>query len=199
MPFITTSTATAEIAWVTWATSATPTSNNIAWDTWTSSTTTSAITTAATTGTGVWGVWIDDCRAIRVSDESDEQARQRVRMYESEVHAQRKADIQREKEFKERKAKANKLLRDALDRKQKKDFDKRQFFYVRGGESGNLYKIKKGRIGNVEVVDSLKRVKQKLCAHPQISCPDEDTMLAQKVMIEHMENQFRDVANITYH
>ena len=81
----------------------------------------------------------------------------------------------------------------------KKDFDKNKHFFVRGNKSGNLYKIKQGRVGNVQMLDKLKNVKQSLCAHPRIHCPDEDTMLTQKIMIEHMEDQFRDVANITFH
>jgi hypothetical protein len=182
--------------WTTWATATT--SSATTWVDWTGNTITSTTpdlyriwcdeTTATTSSiaTDTWGTWvtIDQQRII---------SEPRV------VNEIRLADIKRQKERNVIKANATRLLRYALTRKQKKDFDKHNHFFVRGGNSGNLYKIKHGRAGNVLLLDKNKQVKESLCVHPHIYCPDEDTMLAQKIMIEHMEEQFRNTANITYH
>ena len=82
--------------------------------------------------------------------------------------------------------------------KQKNDMNKHNYFYVIGGKTGHKYRIDHGRAGNVKLMVNDK-VAQSWCAHPAINCPNEDTMLAQKVMLEHMEAQFKDTANITIH
>jgi hypothetical protein len=105
------------------------------------------------------------------------------------------ARINREKE---RNAKAVALLRDALSIEQREDFDNHNYFYVIGGESGKRFRIDNGRAGNVKLLEG-DRIMQSLCAHPAMRCPNEDTMLVQMIMLEHMENQFVDTANITVH
>ena len=190
-------TTTATGAWEVWVTSCsttatTATTTTGAWNTWCSSTT-SSITTSSNE---IWIGWLNDDNRIVITEEA---LRENQAQYEASLERERELQKKWAKEHEEKRAKAMKLLLDSLNRKQKRDFKQRSHFYVRGGKSGDLYKIVKGRQGNVKLMDKKKRVIQSLCAHPKIHCPDEDTMLVQKVMIEHMEDHFRDIANITYH
>lgn len=205
MPSYSTGSATTG-TWTTWCDSTPSITGASAWGYWIDDTnvtasTSSTITTSSTSSTSdIWGYWIERVSESRIIVHPVHELTEEEKQLEAELaESNRLAAIERKKIRDERKAKATKLLLETLDRKQKKDLEKRKHFYVRGGKSGHLYKIKQGRVGNVELVDARKRVKQKLCAHPQIGCPDEDTMLVQKVMIEHMEDHFRDIANITYH
>jgi hypothetical protein len=176
--------------WTTWTSSPMSTTSvtmcDEVWVEWASGTGgTASIATTATdntiwvqwTGTGGFTVEVYKDRAIK-----QQQARE--------------AAARREKEKKD---KAITLLKDTLTRKQKRDLERHNYFYVRGGKTKNLYRIKHGRAGNVQLLDHNKKVKEVLCAHPHIYCPHEDTMLAQKIMIEHMEELFRQTANITVH
>lgn len=66
--------------------------------------------------------------------------------------------------------------------------------FVRGF-SGCRYRIRKGRVGNVDVVSKEGRVTHALCAHPMIAVPDFDTMLAQKLALETDDESFCRTAN----
>jgi len=196
-------TTTTTTAWTTWCGSPTSfttgitgaTASSVIWDEWCGT----GITSATTNTGDTWIVWASEATSNSVMIQNRDFSEEQQKAIDERNEANRIAALKHAEQQKERKAKAIKLLRDTLDRKQKKDLNKRKHFFVRGGKSGNLYKIKQGRVQNVELVDDRKRTKQRLCAHPQINCPDEDTMLVQKVMIEHMEDHFRDIANITYH
>lgn len=48
---------------------------------------------------------------------------------------------------------------------------------------------------NIELLDDTGKPIERLCAHPALYCPDEDTMLAQKLAIETDEESFRRIAN----
>lgn len=183
----------------------TSTDHSVIWSDWTGSTATVTMNpwpiwvnaSTPTTTTETWGEWVSvsDGSVIQRVAPSVEQLAEQDRIRTVRITANAK----RVQEGKLRQSKAVKLLREVLDRKQKKEFDKNRQFYVRGGVSGNLYRVKHGRAGNVEMLDRNKQVKETFCIHPRIWCPNEDTMLTQKIMIEHMEDQFRSEANIRYH
>lgn len=91
------------------------------------------------------------------------------------------------------------LLREHLTDAQKAELADKRFFSLstidsKTGEE-RLYRIHQGRAGNVEQVDASGRRLKKFCIHPQIDCPDEDTMLAQKLWLETQEDRFLQVAN----
>lgn len=90
------------------------------------------------------------------------------------------------------------LLMLALDEQQRRDLADRGCFYLevipRDG-SIRRYEIRRGRAGNVYQVDSEGKRIAKFCAHPAEFCPDPDTMLAQKLMIEADEEAFLALAN----
>jgi hypothetical protein len=54
---------------------------------------------------------------------------------------------------------------------------------------------KKRPRGNVDVVGRDGKPTHRLCAHPNAGVPDFDTMLAQKLMLEHDDSAFFNVAN----
>lgn len=57
------------------------------------------------------------------------------------------------------------------------------------------YQISRGRAGNVTRVDDQGRHLKRYCIHPGIACPDEDTMLTQKLWLETNEELFLRTAN----
>jgi hypothetical protein len=132
------------------------------------------------------------------------------RISEEEYQARRREEERRENEWRQQraiearereaaKARAQVLLREHLTEEQKAELADKRFFSlsVIDGKSGERrhYRIHQGRAGNVEQVnESGNRIKG-FCIHPSIDCPDEDTMLAQKLWLETREDEFRRVAN----
>lgn len=162
-------------------------------DTWyiwnTTSATTSAITT--TDNSNIYIKWVEEHAASVEEIIRREHAAKRARL-----QAIRE---QRRKRIKELRAK--RLLKQHLDEEQLKMLADKDHFYVRA-HSGKLYRIRKGRSGNVEQMhDDSERVHKVLCAHPNVYCPNYDTMLAQKLMLETDEAAFLAVANVhrTFH
>lgn len=91
------------------------------------------------------------------------------------------------------KRRARKILKEFCTPEQWKQFLKQKTITVIGSHSGIVYTVILGRIHNVKV--SSEESKYTLCAHPQIMVPDEDTILAQKLMLECNEQEFLKIAN----
>jgi hypothetical protein len=90
-------------------------------------------------------------------------------------------------------SKADELLVSNLNKVQRIQYEKFGWFFVES-ESGKKYRIRKGRQINIDVFENDKIVKR-ICAHPQVDCPDQDTMLIQKIMLEHQEKEFLNIAH----
>lgn len=88
--------------------------------------------------------------------------------------------------------KAKQLLIENLNNSQRLQYTKFGYFYVTG-QSGKRYQITKGKNINIYVLEN-KRIVTRLCAHPRIDCPIEDTMLIQKIMLESNEKHFLSIA-----
>ena len=170
-------------------------------------------TTSTASSTDTWGYWVDGTATVTMTStetvwyewnssgevrriapqprelSEEERAAQEVRQAENRRIAAEQAE--KRKQAKER---SMKLLRDALDKKQRNRFDNHGHFFVRG-VSGELYRIDQGRVANVKVMDGDK-VKHRLCAHVREQVPDHDNMLAQKVMLENFEDEFLRMANV---
>lgn len=105
---------------------------------------------------------------------------------------------EREKKRLASEARAKELLMLALDHLQRKDLEARGAFRLevlsRDGAT-RRYEITRGRAGNVYEIDAKGKRIAKFCAHPAVDCPDQDTMLAQKLMLEADEEAFLAVAN----
>ncbi len=90
------------------------------------------------------------------------------------------------------------LLREHLTERQQQDLSSRGYFDVVNFKSKRHYRIRRGRAGNVYLLDGpCGREVKKLCCHPNERVPDADTMLAQKLLIEFNEELFLKTANIT--
>lgn len=176
---------------------------------------------SSTTGTGtaqgaVWQIWagqtiehahtqhsmnaLSAALAQRASGVNQLQARGRV----SPEELARQAAIRAEYETriavetaarKLAEAKAEILLRQLLTPEQKEDLEKKNCFYLH--TAGKRFRIDRGRTGNVKLVDDKNEVVESYCIHPNIACPDADTMLAQKLLLETDLEKFERVANIT--
>lgn len=106
--------------------------------------------------------------------------------------------IEQEQQVRVREAailKAEKLLRSCLTREQEESLDRDRYFEVRGGSTGTRYRIWRGRAINIEELGGNGRPIRRLCFHPNIDCPDADSMLSQKLMLELDEQAALRIAN----
>ena len=89
---------------------------------------------------------------------------------------------------------AERLLRATLTLEQQRQFEQHGWFDVEGS-AGGRYRILTGYQRNVERLGSDGRPTHRLCAHPA-DVPDEDAMLAQKLLLEADEAAFSRIANV---
>lgn len=150
-----------------------------------------SITTTGSTATIAFPVRHQSSqRAYNARISPEERARQEARDAEYRLQADREA-----LERKIAEAKAEVLLTQMLTPQQKEDLKNKRCFYLFSG--GKKYRIDRGRTGNVKLVDDRDQVVESYCIHPNIACPDADTMLAQKLLLETDPETFERVANIT--
>lgn len=94
--------------------------------------------------------------------------------------------------------KARALLLQHLTDRQRIDLASNGYFELEtiqpSGER-RRYRIHRGRAGNVRRLDEQGREVRRYCIHPVIACPDEDTMLTQKLWLETQEELFLRTAN----
>lgn len=166
------------------------TSTTTVWTSWCStSTTATTATTCSTYTTQVWLTWCDGT-LVRTQQLSEEQ-----RAYNMQLAAEVTARHQEnERKRIEAEARAEKLLLENLDLKQRLDYEKSKSFVVHG-QAGWRFRIRAGRMGNVDAIDKTGRVKHRLCAHPNVMLPNCDTMLAQKLLLEDNQDAFIRIAN----
>lgn len=88
---------------------------------------------------------------------------------------------------------ARRLLVSALSKEQRAQFERDGYFVVHGRSA--RYRIRQARSANIDVIDRKGFVSHRLCAHTVDWIPDFDTMLTQKLMLEHDEADFLGVAN----
>lgn len=163
------------VQWVDAVSSSTTNSANPVWDAW-----------CRPTETMLQGGVAAAARAVS--------AEERARWAAREAELNRVADVERAAR-KLADAKAEVLLRQLLTPEQQEDLDKKRCFYLHSG--GKKYRIDRGRTGNVKLVDEQDQVVESYCIHPSVACPDADTMLAQKLLLETDIETFERVANIT--
>ena len=97
------------------------------------------------------------------------------------------------------KERAERLLEENLSESQREELATQRYFTVEGGGSKRTYRVKAGLgvHGNVVEVDEQGREVANLCAAPRGDLPEADALIAQKLWLEHREEEFRQVANIT--
>jgi hypothetical protein len=169
----------------------TTTSNHI-WTAWNSASTASTMTiTSNGTDATTWTVWNEVVSAPARRISAEERRRWRAREQE-----QRRRHEEEQRERKEAEAKAETLLLKALTPEQREDYRRRKCFHLHTG--GKRYRIERGWQGNVKLVDDAERQLASYCIHPRDHrIPVADNLLAQKLLLEADEQEFRRIANET--
>lgn len=179
----------------------TTTSTSTVWTGWctTGTNTISTTQTVCTSTTVVWYTWCDGATNTYTSPQlaqvNDRQAREDYARHMAARNAEateRYAESERKR--KEAEARADKLLVENLTLQQRLDFEKTKSFMVKA-TSGKRYRIRCGRMGNVDMINAKGFIEHRLCAHPGVDVPNGDTMLAQKLMLEVDEPAFLRIAN----
>lgn len=128
-----------------------------------------------------------------------ERQREIDRQYNEQLAERRKKEAEAKRRQLEIEARARELLLEFLDEEQKKTYLEKEHFFMEviDGQTGEKkrYRIDKGFAGNVRLVDETGKIMKRYCIHPSERVPDEDCMLAQKLLLETDEARFLRVAN----
>jgi hypothetical protein len=90
---------------------------------------------------------------------------------------------------------ATQLLKVHLSSEQRQQFERHAYFEVFGGSTGRCYRITRGRVMNVYVLNEQRSWMRCLCFEPRGSLPLGDVMLAQKIALELFEDDVLRIAN----
>ncbi len=101
---------------------------------------------------------------------------------------------EREKKSAEAARRGRKLLLSHLSAIQKAEFRRLDRFHV-VSRSGRRYRIRLGRARNVDLLRPDGSIEAVFCIQPEQDVPDEDTVLAQKLLLECAEDDFLRIAN----
>ena len=93
-------------------------------------------------------------------------------------------------------ARAETVLRENLERSQVAELREYNYFTLHSNDGKRRYRIRRGRVGNLERVGEDGKLLVKYCVHPAPALPDADTMLAQKLHLEHDDQEFLKIANV---
>ena len=180
----------------------TATSGTTVWFDWCANTTHTTATTTATANS-IWAIWStaatgSNLVAVRSGNprvvETAEQIRERaesLQRYRAE-QAERAALERRIAE--EANARAEQLLLGVLSAEQRETYQRARHIIVTG-RSGRRYRVRRGRVGNVDVIGRNGHIESRLCAHPGVWTPDADVMLAQLLHLQHDDDEFCRTAN----
>jgi len=140
----------------------------------------------------IWKTWNAEyhIRKDELERVCQEQEQRRLEL----AAAQRLAAEEREKIRLAANGKAEKLLLSCLSPEQRDTYQKKGLFYLYT-KSGKRYRIEKGRSGNVRLVNDKDVILKRYCIHPIEQVPDQDTMLAQALLLQSNEAEFLRVAN----
>lgn len=193
------------MVWYNWTsnvTNCTSTSTTDAWYCWTEGTSTN---TASTINADVWGAWVVNCTfsgtttstAVYRPTHVETEAERAKRVEREERY--RREQAEREARAKAARERAEGLLLEHLSERQRDEYKRGKSFTVAARRSGRRYRIMcaGGIVANVHELDAHGKTSRRLCAHVSHSfgVPSPDHFLAQKLMLEHHEDEFRRVAN----
>src|SRR6476620_6849501 len=120
-----------------------------------------------------------------------QQLRQFIQALADEAGLHRRADPP----SRDAQSKAIQLLKQHLTPEQREQYEKRNYFYVSGGNSGRVYRIRHGTQMNVEQLDQNGKRIRVLCFMPEGGLPVGDVMLAQKIALELYEKEALRIAH----
>lgn len=193
----TTTVGSGNTVWYTWVgtgnttTAGSACTTDVTWKLWT--TTPANISTGTVTYSTAWGNWVD-AQELTAEQKAEQERRNAEYAAEQERYAAQRKQLEDERQAAAEKA--EKLLKEHLNEEEKARYERAGYFLVKS-HKGNLYKVKKGTHGNVIRLDPVTNEElERLCVQPS-GVPTADANLAQKLWIEHMEDEFRKIANIT--
>jgi hypothetical protein len=162
------------------------------WQEWTTTANTCINLTTGATATIVWPQWCQHRTAYTAPTRSAYQSRE-------ETDEERQARLARLEEQRRQREEANQrafvLLLSFLNRRQRRQYREFGYFTLLTKDRKRRYRIKKGWGGNVERLDHKGHVIERYCIHPREWVPDEDNMIAQKLMLLTDEERFLKTAN----
>lgn len=161
-------------------------STTCTWNHWVTTGTTSTVTNS------VWYNWTTCGTTPIISEEELLAAQRAIAAQEREAAAKQE---QERAAYAERERKARLLLKELLTEQQNKQLDDKGFFELTAVNSGNRYRVWRGRSRNIELLDKEGKRINRLCFHPKEYVHDYDTMAAQKLMLEYDEEEVKKVAN----
>jgi hypothetical protein len=183
--------------WVLW--NNVTTASTTIWVAWNTSCCTNIISTynigiitAINTTWSIWNTQIDHVQQ-HIEHKRPTEAEVQARLRQEQEY--KKTEERQRKEQQKANDKAEVLLLANLSLQQREDLLKRNAFIVE--VSGEKYEIRRGRSGNVRLLNRSGQPRRVFCIHPDINCPDADTMLAQKLLLESNHRRFYEIANIT--
>lgn len=178
--------------WNNWLTYNGTTLSSSTWQGWTAPT---SATVRMMTGAAMGDIYTYvPPRAL--TDEEREAARVREAARRAEyqrISAERAAEVAEAKRI------ATELLLSLLDERQREEFDRMRRFTVIGAD-GEEYRIyRNGKSGNVRRLNLEKTHEvEQFCIHDFASLPDEDTYVAQMLLLETDPAAFRRIANASH-
>jgi len=126
--------------------------------------------------------------------ETEEEKAQRIIRRQQERERWEIERLQRDVELKASQIQAAALLDSLLDEVQQASLQEEDWFLVMGS-SGNVYRLRRGRIGNIDLVSPEGKILKTFCVHPGIHLPNADDLIAQKLHLETDEESLLKIAN----
>jgi hypothetical protein len=173
----------------TWTCTSTSSDSDNPWYYWTGNGFDTGGTTTCSNTNAVWVTW--NASGTYIVEPVAETEEERTARHEVQARA--------DQERAAAKARARELLLAHLTEAQRKTFIEKGWFIVEGGKTKKAYRIHTDKfsmnIYELQAANDNAPPVCNLCAHvPTHLCPVEDNALAQKLMIETAEDEFRRVA-----
>lgn len=182
-------------------TSASSVVSGVVWASWVGMSTSTASSVTISTTAAIWGNWnqvsyVHGAAAPRKPVSLTEEQREEQRLANLARENARAAEVAARKAEKEESDKrAEALLQAHLSAEQKEQLAREDWFLV-DSKSGKKYRINRGRVANIDVLDENDVVVRSLCVHPRDTVPDADTMLSQSLMLKYDEEDLLKMANV---
>lgn len=152
----------------------------------------------------VWQFWVDTPISVTVPPRRQLALPRRESAEEREARVQRellrhqedqRREEERRTELELARVEASNLLDSILSDIQRQTLEKEDWFLV-VGKSGNIYRIRRGRVGNIDLLSPEGQILRRYCVHPQGHLPNADDLVAQKLHLESNDDHLMEVANV---
>lgn len=147
------------------------------WQIWTDTSGTAG-TAAVNTNT-----WIASGPVVPVPQLSEEEIQARLLRQQREREEWERRRLESELKMKEARIEASALLDSILNDIQRRSLEEEDWFLVIG-RSGAIYRLRRGRVGNIDLISPDGKLLRSYCVHPGERLPNPDDLVAQKLHLE---------------